>query len=57
MRQFDLYRRNGDFYVRFEDSATAKGSSRVSTGEREESAAMAAAYGRERDGIPPRARR
>lgn len=54
MRQFNLYRRRGIFYVRFKDSETGKWSSGVSTGEREESAAMATVYGWERDGIPNR---
>jgi len=54
MRQFNLFRKRGIFYVRFKDEATNRWQSGISTGESDERAAMATVALWERDGIPSR---
>ena len=56
MRRFSLYRRNQIYYVRWKNPDTGRYAGAVSTGETEESAALAAVYYMERHGIPDRSR-
>lgn len=57
MHQFNTYKRNNIYYVRFKDPASGKWLSGISTGETEERAALATIYGWSRDGIPSRSDR
>lgn len=54
MRQFNLYRRGKTYYCRFKNPDTGSWLSGISTGETEESAALATVYGLEKHGIPSR---